>query len=104
MCHKLDRRFFSELSAMSPEQVCRRSLCEYDADRACFRIPIISRRYEVFPAQAEVIHEGFDDPPYLTREVTDEEEALQIYRRVRDEIRAFVETLPDKLQKKEESI
>ncbi|MBI1783869.1 arsenate reductase ArsC [Candidatus Sumerlaeota bacterium] len=48
----------------------------------------------VFPARAKVIHVGFDDPPKLAREAKNEEEALGHYRRVRDEIRAFIETLP----------
>ena len=44
-----------------------------------------------FPGK--VIHAGFDDPPKLAREANSEEEALSHYRRVRDEIRAFVDTL-----------
>jgi arsenate reductase (thioredoxin) len=44
-----------------------------------------------FPGQ--VIHAGFDDPPKLAREAKTEEEGLDHYRRVRDEIRKFVETL-----------
>lgn len=39
---------------------------------------------------ARIIHQSFDDPPYLTQFVFDEEEKLKIYRRVRDEIRDFV--------------
>ena len=48
----------------------------------------------VFPGAPRVVHRGFDDPPRLTRDLADEEEILAVYRRVRDEIRAFVETLP----------
>jgi arsenate reductase len=44
-----------------------------------------------------VVHVGFDDPPRLAREAATEEEALDHYRRVRDRIRAFVETLPETL-------
>lgn len=40
---------------------------------------------------------GFDDPPKLAAEARTEEEALAHYRRVQDEIRAFVETLPRSL-------
>lgn len=47
-----------------------------------------------FPGQAKVIHVGFDDPPKLAAGLPDGEEKLAIYRRIRDEIRAFVETLP----------
>ncbi|PIK16756.1 MAG: arsenate reductase [Halobacteriovorax sp. JY17] len=43
-----------------------------------------------FPG-GKIIHFGFDDPPRLTKEITDEEEILSVYRRVRDEIKSFVE-------------
>ena len=45
--------------------------------------------------KAKVVHVGFDDPPALARSAKSEAEALGHYRRVRDEIRAFVKTLPD---------
>ena len=48
----------------------------------------------VFPGKARVVHVGFDDPPRLAAAAKTEEERLAPYRRVRDEIRAFVETLP----------
>jgi arsenate reductase len=51
----------------------------------------------VFPAETTVFHRGFDDPPRLSLDVLDEEGKLAIYRRVRDEIRAFVENMPDNL-------
>ena len=51
----------------------------------------------VFPGRAVVIHHGFDDPPKLAADAKTEEEALSHYRRVRDEIRAYVETLPEAL-------
>jgi arsenate reductase len=40
---------------------------------------------------------GFDDPPQLAQQAATEDEALAHYRRVRDEIRAYVETLPASL-------
>ncbi len=46
----------------------------------------------VFSGKAKVIHVGFDDPPRLAADAKTEEERLAPYRRVRDEIRAFVET------------
>jgi arsenate reductase len=55
----------------------------------------------VFPGSAKVVHLGFDDPPRLAKEAASEEEALDVYRRVRDEIRRFVECLPDNLAEKE---
>jgi arsenate reductase len=57
----------------------------------------------VFPGRARSVHASFDDPPYLARAAATEEEALRHYRRVRDEIRAFVETLPDALIEHEEN-
>ena len=48
----------------------------------------------VFPGKAKVVHVGFEDPPRLARTARTEEEALEHYRRVRDEIRKFIETLP----------
>jgi len=51
----------------------------------------------VFPGKTRVTHAGFDDPPRLAEGAASEEEALQHYRRVRDKIRTFVETLPESL-------
>jgi len=48
----------------------------------------------MFPGKTRIVHVGFDDPPRLAREAKTEEEALEIYRRVRDEIKRFVEKLP----------
>ena len=47
-----------------------------------------------FPAKTRLIHKGFDDPPNLAEEAGNEEEAMAHYRRVRDEIKDFVEALP----------
>jgi arsenate reductase len=47
-----------------------------------------------FPTKTRVIHVGFDDPPKLAKDATSDEEALPHYRRVRDEIKAFITTLP----------
>ena len=44
------------------------------------------------------IHRGFDDPPRLAAGALSEEEALSHYRRVRDEIRDFILTLPQALE------
>jgi arsenate reductase len=51
----------------------------------------------VFPGTTRVVHRAFDDPPRLAADAETEEEALAHYRRVRDEIRAFVGTLPESL-------
>jgi len=51
----------------------------------------------LFLGKAKVIHVGFDDPPRLARDAKSEDEALAHYRRVRDEIRAFIERLPESI-------
>ena len=48
----------------------------------------------VFPGATRQLHRSFDDPPRLARGARNEAEVLSHYRRVRDEIRAFVFDLP----------
>lgn len=55
----------------------------------------------VFPGKTRVVHAGFEDPPALTRHLPDGEAKLAVYRRVRDEIRRFVESLPEALARGE---
>lgn len=45
-----------------------------------------------FLGKSRVVHVGFDDPPKLAKSATSEAEALDHYRRVRDEIREFIAT------------
>ena len=52
----------------------------------------------VFPGPVKHIHVGFDDPPALALTAKSEEEALNHYRRVRDEIKSFVQSLPGALE------
>lgn len=61
------------------------------ADEAC----------PVFPGKTRRVHVPFDDPPALARTARNEAEAMAHYRRVRDEIKAFVATLPQSLAKHE---
>lgn len=51
----------------------------------------------VFPGDTRRMHVGFDDPPRLAAEENNEDEALEHYRRVRDEIREFSKSLPGRL-------
>ncbi len=51
----------------------------------------------VLPGRVKTVHVAFDDPPRLAAGAATEEQRLAVYRRVRDEIRDFVETLPDAL-------
>jgi arsenate reductase len=58
-----------------------------------------------FPGANKMLHVGFSDPPAMAKilavQGAGEEEQRNCYRRVRDEIRAFVETLPDSLDPKD---
>jgi arsenate reductase len=54
----------------------------------------------MFPGKTKVIHVGFDDPPRLAKAAATEQEALDCYRRVRDQIQAFIQTLPESLHTK----
>lgn len=51
-----------------------------------------------FPG-GKVLHVGFQDPPALTKDMTDEEEVMQVYRRVRDEIIEFMKNLNKTLER-----
>lgn len=53
----------------------------------------------VFSGECAIIHQGFDDPPALASDAPSEEAAMNHYRRVRDEIRAFIEMFPECLEK-----
>jgi arsenate reductase len=53
----------------------------------------------VFPGKTKVVHVGFEDPPKLARDAgaRTDDEAMPHYRRVRDEIRTWAQTLPASL-------
>jgi arsenate reductase len=51
----------------------------------------------VFPGKVKRLHIGFDDPPTLAKTAASEAEALPHYRRVRDEIRKYIEQIPQNL-------
>ncbi len=53
----------------------------------------------LFPKPVIRIHRSFDDPPYLAKSAPSHEEKMKPYRRVRDEIRAFIDTLPGSIVK-----
>ncbi len=67
-------------------------------------VTVCDHAYEscpLFPGRTKVVHVGFEDPPRLAKDAKTKEEALNGYRRVRDEIRTFIEGLPTTLVKKE---
>ena len=55
----------------------------------------------VFTGDTRVVHVGFDDPPKLAKAAATEEEGLEHYRRVRDEIKAYIQTLPGSLESRD---
>jgi arsenate reductase len=78
-------KHFSELKGVEFDYVV--TVCD-DAYEKC----------PIFPGKTKTIHVGFDDPPRLAKQAKTEQEALNIYRRVRDEIRDFIKTLPESLK------
>lgn len=66
-----------------------------------FVVTVCSDANESCPyfAGGKIIHVGFDDPPRLTQDMKDSEEILQVYRRVRDEIKKMVENINIHLEK-----
>lgn len=55
-----------------------------------------------FPMGCQVVHVGFPDPPKMAKDLAEqgatEEEQLDCYRAVRDEIKNFVESLPENIR------
>ncbi len=49
----------------------------------------------VFPGKARIIHKPFDDPYFASG---NEEEVMATFRKVRDNIRIFIETLPQSME------
>jgi arsenate reductase (thioredoxin) len=50
-----------------------------------------------FPAKTKVIHHSFDDPPVIGE--TDEATTLEIFRRVRDEIKNYLKEFANEIKK-----
>jgi arsenate reductase len=81
-----------DISSQSPKHASDFAQCTFD-----LVVTVCDSAHEacpVFPGAARTIHHGFDDPPRLAQGATTDEEAVRHYRRVRDEIRRFVQTLP----------
>ncbi|MBI4530958.1 MAG: arsenate reductase ArsC [Candidatus Latescibacteria bacterium] len=86
-----------DISGQTSKHVDTLKQIEFD-----YVITVCDRAHQVcplFPGKTKVVHVGFDDPPKLAAGVQDEETARIPYRRVRDEIKALVEKLPDVLRR-----
>jgi len=81
-----------DISGHTSKAVDRVETVDFD-----YVVTVCGHASETCPAwlkgKAEVVHVGFDDPPKLA-EGAEGDKALVPYRRVRDEIKAFVECLP----------
>lgn len=49
----------------------------------------------VFPGKCKMVHKSFGDPSFL---IGTRQQVLDAFRRTRDQIRAFIETMPDSLE------
>ena len=88
-----------DISSNSSKTVDELSHLNFD-----FIITVCGHAHEtcpVFIGGGKVVHKGFPDPPALAREILErggtEEEVLDCYRKVRDRIRGYVDTLPEAL-------
>jgi arsenate reductase (thioredoxin) len=77
---------------------------DVDAVDFDYVVTVCGHAHETCPVwlkgKAKVVHVGFDDPPKRAEHAASEEEALGHYRRVRDEIRACVESMPGTLEQR----
>lgn len=66
-----------------------------------FVITVCSHAHESCPyfPGGKILHFGFEDPPELTKNMENESDILNVYRRVRDEIKSFVDNIEDVLSK-----
>ena len=69
------------------------SLRDISFDRVITVCSQAEKSCPTFPRKTQVTHVSFDDPPSLAKFSKSEEEALSHFRRVRDEIRVFIEKL-----------
>jgi arsenate reductase (thioredoxin) len=66
---------------------------EYENQEFDYVITVCDHAHEhcpYFPAKTRIIHKSFDDPPKLAENAKTEQEALNYYRRVRDEIKEYI--------------
>lgn len=72
-------------------------LDDLDGESFDYVITVCGHAHETcpwFPGDAKVVHHGFDDPPKLAAGLSDRQQILDCYRTVRDDIRAYIDTLP----------
>lgn len=80
------------------------SLSDVDVDHVVTVCDNANENSPILPRRTKVVHVGFDDPPRLAMDMKRNEVKLSGYRRVRDEIEAFIQTMPEGLELRHESI
>ena len=78
-------------------------LNEFTGHHFDYVITVCSHAHEtcpLFPGNARTIHVGFDAPPVLAQKLKHTDQILDCYRKVRDQIKTFILTLPDCLENK----
>jgi len=58
MSKAVDDCHFQDLAKMDPADVCRRALCNYDADQGCYILSVWGEDYGVFPNESRITHLG----------------------------------------------
>ncbi|MFC1675648.1 arsenate reductase ArsC [Planctomycetota bacterium] len=70
-------------------------LSDIDFDYVVTLCDTAAQNCPVFPGNAKVIHNPFTDPYFASGT---EKEVMAVFRKVRDQIRAFIETMPKSLK------
>lgn len=82
-----------DISAQQSKLVTDLPLATFD-----YVITLCDHAHETCPYfPGRIVHRGFPDPPQLAKGAGTEDEILQAYRLVCEQIRQFVETLPQSL-------
>ena len=97
--HGLDLRAVRIMAEAGVDISAHRSkhVREFEGADFDYVVTVCDRARESCPlwlGKAKAVHAGFEDPPRLACDAGTEEEALAPYRRVRDEIRKFIESFP----------
>ena len=81
------------------------TLNEFDTDKFDYVVAVCEHAASncpTFPAKTNVILRQFDDPPKLAKQAKSPEEVLTYYRKVRDEIKHWITSLPAQINNKEQ--
>ncbi len=54
MASPVDKILFDDLAVEKPENVCRRGLCKYDAEKKCYTISVWGDEYAIYPHEYKI--------------------------------------------------